>query len=959
MQKLLHWLDERTGYRHAVGDALYEHIPSGSRWRYVFGSTLVFAFVTQLITGLFLWMAYSPSSQSAWESVYYIHYHMQGGWLLRGVHHFMAQAMVVLLALHLMQVIIDGAYKAPREVNFWLGLILMQLVLGLSLTGYLLPWDQKGFWATQVATNLATLVPVFGASLQKLVVGGSEYGHHTLTRFFALHAGVLPLLLLLFLGLHLSLFRKHGVNAIVKRGRQDSYFWPDQVLKDAVACLAVLAIVFMLTIHFDFAALFNGTLSPDRHGAELGAPADPSEQYSAARPEWYFLFLFQLLKYFPGPLEIIGAIILPGVVFFLLFIMPFTGRTKSGHLFNVAFIFVVVAGSALLTFLALRDDYYGPNSEDHLAAVAEAHRNKERIVEIIQHQEEPDGPPQMIPRVGAVTLLRSDPKTQGPKLFERNCLSCHGHTTLDEQLAVDDANYWEDRDVSAPNLDGFASRQWIAGVLDPTQIRSPHYFGNTAHKQGRMAEWLDDFVPNTYLAIDDLKDTGQVDLAVLRLRLSGEEGAADKISDMAIQVHESGQRVATQFGDGQIAAAPVFAEAENADGEEGAQPQEPEVEAIHFAHLEPKLDDIAAALSAQAKLPYQVEADAQAAKDGRISRGLKIIKTTCANGCHRMGDAGQLGLAPDLTGYGSWQWMMGIVSDPSHRRFYGPENDRMPSFGKQQIPNDHEVSMIVDWLRKDYIDETTEFAGKSHTAEQAERGVELALTTASPQRSIVGETPPAEATAQRAERLFRQNCAACHSYTDEHGVGIPATSPSAPNLHGFASRKWIDGLLDPEKFNTAHYFGNTKFAYGQMADAVEGIDRDDDEFPKLVAALSMEAELPAQADIDQQSLEADGLDVDGRIEIVEVFACTDCHSFHGAGVEDAPDLTGYGSRRWIAEIVSNPEDDRFYGRTENDRMPAFAGHPGAAGRLLSDEEIELLARFIRREPLENQQDDSD
>ena len=127
--------------------------PGGSRWRYVWGSTLVFTFFVQVVTGLFLWMAYSPSAHTAWESVFHIQYQMQGGWLLRGLHHFTAQAMVVLLVLHLMQVVIDGAYRAPREVNFWLGLILMQIVLGLSLTGYLLPWDQKGYWATRVATN--------------------------------------------------------------------------------------------------------------------------------------------------------------------------------------------------------------------------------------------------------------------------------------------------------------------------------------------------------------------------------------------------------------------------------------------------------------------------------------------------------------------------------------------------------------------------------------------------------------------------------------------------------------------------------------------------------------------------------------------------------------------------------------------------------------------------------------
>src|SRR5678816_2072164 len=119
------WLDVRTGFKKILHDALFENVPGGSRWRYVWGSTLTFAFFVQVITGLFLWMAYSPSAQTAWESVYYIQYQMSGGWLLRGLHHFTAQAMTVLLILHLMQVVIDGAYKAPREMNFLFGLGLL------------------------------------------------------------------------------------------------------------------------------------------------------------------------------------------------------------------------------------------------------------------------------------------------------------------------------------------------------------------------------------------------------------------------------------------------------------------------------------------------------------------------------------------------------------------------------------------------------------------------------------------------------------------------------------------------------------------------------------------------------------------------------------------------------------------------------------------------------------------
>ena len=347
MKALWNWLDSRTGARSLVHEALYERIPGGARWRYVWGSTLAFAFFVQLVTGVFLWMSYSPSAQTAWESVYYIQYETQGGWLLRGLHHFMAQAMVVLLVLHLMQVVIDGAYRAPREVNFWLGLILMQIVLALSLTGYLLPWDQKGYWATRVATNLLSVVPLVGSPLQQLVVGGADYGHHTLTRFFALHAGVLPGLLVLILILHVVLFRRHGITARQPLKRPEATFWPDQLLKDAVACLAVLAVVLLLCLHpLDW---FSGgaPAEPGALGAELGAPADAANQYSAARPEWYFLFLFQFLKLFEGQGErgeLLGAVVIPSLVLLVLFLMPFFGRWNLGHRFNVALVLILLCG---------------------------------------------------------------------------------------------------------------------------------------------------------------------------------------------------------------------------------------------------------------------------------------------------------------------------------------------------------------------------------------------------------------------------------------------------------------------------------------------------------------------------------------------------------------------------------------------------------------------------------------
>src|SRR5262249_29809886 len=153
LAKLCDWLDDRTGYRKLVGLLLIEHIPGGAKWRYVWGSCLAFVFTLQLVTGVLLMTAYSPGDSTAWGSVYYIQYQMDFGWFIRGLHHFGSQAMVVLLAVHMLQVVIAGAYLPPREVNWWLGLALMGAVLALSLTGYPLPLDQKGYWAPPGAPN--------------------------------------------------------------------------------------------------------------------------------------------------------------------------------------------------------------------------------------------------------------------------------------------------------------------------------------------------------------------------------------------------------------------------------------------------------------------------------------------------------------------------------------------------------------------------------------------------------------------------------------------------------------------------------------------------------------------------------------------------------------------------------------------------------------------------------------
>ena len=589
MKPALNWLDQRTGYKRLLHETLFENVPGGARWRYVWGSTLSFCFVLQVITGCFLWLAYSPSSQTAWESVYFIQHEMWGGWFLRGLHHYIAHAMTVLLVLHLMQVVIDGAYKAPREINFWSGVVLLVLVLALSLTGYLLPWDQKGFWATKVATNIVAITPLIGPELQKVIVGGSDYGHHTLTRFFALHAGIIPGVIIAFIVAHIYLFRKHGLTPKEPRRRPDAAFWPDQVLRDAVACLAVMVVVLFLIFRY--------------HGAELGAPADPSEQFSAARPEWYFLFLFELLKYFPGGTEVWGAIVIPGILMLVLAAMPFIGNWKLGHRFNVAYLWAMLFGIALLTWLPIKADRADPN---YTLAVETAKRDAERVVVLAKS---PDG----IPSTGAVTLLRSDSFTQGPKIFARNCASCHrydGHDGLGGQPKDP---------ISAADLKGFASREWLTGLLDPAKIDRPHYFGGSKLKSGKMVKYVKEDVAS--------------------------------------------------FSDEQ----------------------------------KKLLQSSIAALSAEARLTSQREIDQRDQAIIQVGTGALIGDQMGCMDCHKFHDNGEES-APDLTAYGSREWLVAFISNPEHERFYGDRNDRMPAFGEEKSLTPQEIGLVADWLRNEWYE---------------------------------------------------------------------------------------------------------------------------------------------------------------------------------------------------------------------------------------------------------------
>src|SRR5690242_2407287 len=211
MKTVTRWIDERidlTGIRQTLLD---RKMPGGLTWWHTLGSATLTVFLVQVVTGIALAMYYSPSPDHAYDSIRYLERAVVSGATLRGIHHWGASAMVILVLAHMIRVFSMGAYKYPREINWVLGVVLLFVVLGFSFTGYLLPWDQKAYWATQVGTNIAGTTPVVGGAMVKLLRGGGQLGAATLARFFAMHVLLLPTLLAVIVGLHLAIVVRQGI----------------------------------------------------------------------------------------------------------------------------------------------------------------------------------------------------------------------------------------------------------------------------------------------------------------------------------------------------------------------------------------------------------------------------------------------------------------------------------------------------------------------------------------------------------------------------------------------------------------------------------------------------------------------------------------------------------------------------------------------------------------------------
>ena len=341
MRDFIDWLEHRTGLETAVKSFLYEEIPASSGWPHIMGSMALFFFMVQGVTGILLAFNYAPTPGEAYNSVHYIMTEVTGGRLIRGLHHWGASGMIIVVVLHMLQVFLFGAYKKPREATWMMGVVLLLVTLAFGLTGYLLPWDNRAYWGTVVTTQIAAGAPGAGPYLVRLL-GGEGVGVVTFARFFAAHVVLLPPLTLMLIGVHVFLVRKHGVAPAAQETAPPKKFYPEQVYKDTVGFFVAFIILFLMAAFVQL---------------PLEKIADPTDTSYIPRPEWYFLFLFQLLKSFKGPFEIIGSTVLPGIAVAVLFCIPLIDREPMVRLgkriFAMAFAALALVGWGGLTAQAI------------------------------------------------------------------------------------------------------------------------------------------------------------------------------------------------------------------------------------------------------------------------------------------------------------------------------------------------------------------------------------------------------------------------------------------------------------------------------------------------------------------------------------------------------------------------------------------------------------------------------
>jgi ubiquinol-cytochrome c reductase cytochrome b subunit len=343
------WLEQRTRLAPVLAASLHVHIPMSAKTFY-FGGIALFLFGIQVVTGTLLTLYYKPTPEAAYKSVQFITSDVSFGWLIRSMHHWAANLMVLFVVLHLVRVFLQAAYKYPREITWVIGCGLLLVTLGFGLTGYLLPWDQRAYWATVVATEIAGGVPVVGETLLLMLRGGTDVTSDTMSRFFGIHVLVLPLITGALLAVHLLLVHQLGLanpkRAEARPGKESRSkttpattgdpeptrpFFPHYVVDELMAWYVLLAVLVVLISVFP---------------AGLEEQANPLQTPEHVKPEWYYLGVYQLLKVVP--IKVVG-IMIPIVGIGVLIIWPFLDRSPE----VLARRRLLVVGGATLIFVAL------------------------------------------------------------------------------------------------------------------------------------------------------------------------------------------------------------------------------------------------------------------------------------------------------------------------------------------------------------------------------------------------------------------------------------------------------------------------------------------------------------------------------------------------------------------------------------------------------------------------------
>jgi ubiquinol-cytochrome c reductase cytochrome b subunit len=420
---MLNWIEKRTGFVSMTKDFLTEDVPGGASYWYVFGSATLFAMIVQIATGIFLTFFYAPSADTAWESTRAIYLNPWTHFLL-SVHYWGASAMIALVFLHLLQVLIWGAYKSPRELQWVVGVLLLLVTLVLGLTGYLLPWDMDAYFASQVSLNITGLAPVAGPLLQNIAQGGGTMGTATINRFFGLHVWLMPAALVALVGAHLAIFRHNGSAGPVvddPRKLKPGRFWPDQMFMDAAASFLVFVVIIFLALVFP---------------PFLDAKADPTNSQFVPYPAWYFLSLFGLLALTPAelklgpiplPMELIATIVVPTIFLIVVLLIPWLDRSitrsfgsRKGILWGTTLVVIgIVALSIYAQLGTMAKQAAAPPSPSEATVLATSETSTAAAATT-------SGAAMSSGAAGSAAS--SAASANGAKVFQTNCASCHGAT---------------------------------------------------------------------------------------------------------------------------------------------------------------------------------------------------------------------------------------------------------------------------------------------------------------------------------------------------------------------------------------------------------------------------------------------------------------------------------------------------------------------------------------------------